>query len=300
MGSKDSTFPDMNWFEFEVLSQLMWEDRYGNQILQVLEERLGSDVVYSGKVYPALQRLEKKGFIERKKLTGKGASARGVDPIYYSLTKKGSAELKKTTMHTVIAFFEGVLATLRYKVAERALELIAESQEPPYKAGIAILGSVRQVGEDAMKMLNSFEDLEPILIMVDGLCGKCSLCMENLPGTAGMMTMRAAVDDVPLKDDYLDVLAAVTLYKEGKEWEDFMREALRTVRPGGLVLMVEFGKFNSYILEEIMNSIHKHSGAACNLEELDEATLTVPLKGILKDVKSERLKEMLLVYGTKA
>jgi DNA-binding PadR family transcriptional regulator len=300
MGSQKSPFPDMNWFEFEVMSQLLVNDKYGNQILQVLEDRYGPDVVYSGKLYPTLQRLEKKKYIARKKADGKAPSSRGIDPIYYSLTHRGRKEIEKTTMHTVVTFFDDAMASLRMNVALRAMEIVVASGEPPFKMGIALLGSEKKVGADVMQMLTSIDDVEPVMIYVDGLCGKCGLCSGGLPNLGGVMSVMATPDDLPLKDDYLDVLLTVVMYREGEEWISFMKEAMRAVKPDGTVIMVEFGQFNSYILEEIMNNIHKFSGAVCDLEEVEEETLTTPLEGMLKDAASERMKEMILVYGRKA
>jgi DNA-binding PadR family transcriptional regulator len=300
MGSKASSFPDMNWFEFEVMSQLLLEDMYGNQILQVLEEKFGSEVVYSGKLYPTLQRLEKKDFIHRKEAATKGETSRGIDPIYYSLTPKGRREIETTTMHTVVAFFDGAMKNLRINVAIRAMDIVMDSGEPPFRTGFALLGSERQVGPDVINLIRSIEELEPVLIYVEDLCENCGLCKGGLPEAGGMMTVRARADDLPLKDEYLDVLITVVLYRGGESWTTFMKEALRTVKPGGRVIMVEFGHFNSYILEEIMNNIHKLSGAVCDLEELDEETLTEPLEGLLTDIGSERVKEMILVHGRKA
>jgi DNA-binding PadR family transcriptional regulator len=297
MGSKKSPFPEMNWFEFEVLTQLLLEDKYGNQILQELEGRYGSDVVYSGKLYPTLQRLEKKGFIARKKVAERGGSSRGIDPIYYSLSNNGRKEIEKTTMHTVISFFDGAMANLRMKVATRALEIVGQSGKPPFKTGIALLGSEKKIGADVMQMITSIDAIEPVMIFVDNLCGKCELCSGGLPNLGGTMTVRGTPDEIPLKDDYLDVLLTVVMYRKDEKWVSFMKEAIRTVRPGGIVIMVEFGQFNSYILEEIMNNIHKFSGAVCDLEEVNEETLSAPLEDLLTDIGSERMKEMILVHG---
>ena len=53
------------------------------------------------------------------------------------------------------------------------------------------------------------------------------------------------------------------------------------------------------LIEDIMNTIHKMSGAICDLIEIDEKTLKSELEGRVKDIQSERMKEMILVYGKK-
>jgi PadR family transcriptional regulator PadR len=300
MVRKKSPFPEINWFEFQVLSQLMGKDRYGNQILLSLEELFGPDVVYSGKLYPTLSRLEKKGFISRKAGEGGTDSSRGVDPIYYSLTGRGRAEMQKATMQTAVTFFQGAFNALRAAVAQRVMEIIIEGGEPPLKVGVATIGSEKRLGAEAMEVIDEQDGIVPVLVYVDGLCGKCRLCYGGLKGGGPYTMVKATPEDLPLKDGYLDALLAVVLYREGPEWLSFMREALRTLKPGGRVVMVEFGKFNSFILEEIMNSFHRMGGAVCDLLEVDEATLVEPLGDMLADVSSERLNEMLIVHGKKA
>jgi len=300
MVRKKSPFPEINWFEFHVLSQLMGKDRYGNQILQSLEELFGRDVVYSGKLYPTLQRLEKKGFIKRNEGGEETGSARGVEPIFYSLTARGRAEMQRATMQTAVTFFQGAFNALRVRVASRLMEIVVESGDPPLTVGIATIGSERRIGAEAMEVIDEQEGIEPVLINVDGLCGKCRLCYGGLPGGRPYTTVKASPDDVPLKDGYLDVLVTVAIYRKGPEWLSFMKESLRTVRPGGRVIMVEFGKFNSFILEEIMNSFHRLGGAVCDLEEVDGAMLEELLAGEVDDVTSERLNEMIIICGTRA
>jgi len=277
----------------------MTEKKYGNQILTELNEKFGTDSVSSGKLYPALQKLEKNGLIERSKSNTKSNVARGMEPVHLSLTKKGRNELRMTTMHAITAFFENAMTNLRINVATRALELVAKSGKPPFKTGIALPGSEKKLGNDVMKMFINFDNLEPVLILIEGICGKCKLCYGGLNNIGGFQTVKATETDVPLKDEYLDVLICVMTYRSEKEWVSFINEALRTLKKGGLLILIEFGRFNSYILEDIMNNIHKMSGAICDLIEIDEETLQSELSGKVKDILSERMKEMIIIYGKK-
>jgi DNA-binding PadR family transcriptional regulator len=277
----------------------MNEKKYGNQILTELNEKFGEESVSSGKLYPVLQKLEKNGFIERIKSTVRSEVARGMEPIHFSLTKKGHKELKKTTMHAVAAFFDDAMTNLRIRVAARALELVAKSGKPPFRTGIALPGSEKRLGSDVMSMLSNMDDLEPVLILIEGICGKCTLCYEGLPIDGGFQTLKATESDVPLKDGYLDVLMCVMTYRQESEWITFINEGLRTLKKGGLLILIEFGRFNSFVLEDIMNNIHKMSGAQCDLIEIDEEKILPILVGKVKDITSERMKEMILVHGTK-
>jgi DNA-binding PadR family transcriptional regulator len=291
--------PDLNWFEFEILTQLMNEKKYGNQILTELNLKFGADSVSSGKLYPALQKLEKHGLIERSKSNIKSKVARGIEPVHFSLTKKGHKELKMTTMHAVTAFFEDAMTKLRMNVAARAIELVAQSGKPPFKTGISMPGSEKRLGADVMKMLTSIDELDPVLILIEGICGKCTLCYDGLPNLGGFQTVKATETDVPLKDGYLDVLICVMTYRPEIEWTTYINEALRTLKKSGLLILIEFGSFNSFILEDIMNNIHKMSGAMCDLIDIDEDVLQQELMDKVKDISSERMKEMILVYGKK-
>jgi DNA-binding PadR family transcriptional regulator len=88
--TKNFQFPNLNWFEFEILTQLMSQRRYGNEILLELNCKFGPGSFSSGKLYPALQKLEKKHYIKRVKEKKKAAGViRGVDRVYFTLTPDG-------------------------------------------------------------------------------------------------------------------------------------------------------------------------------------------------------------------
>ena len=59
MANEGIALPDLNWFDFEVLSHLLGENRYGHELLVLLNKKFGEDAVSSGKLYPALQKLER-------------------------------------------------------------------------------------------------------------------------------------------------------------------------------------------------------------------------------------------------
>ncbi|MDK2807746.1 MAG: PadR family transcriptional regulator, regulatory protein PadR [Clostridiales bacterium] len=75
-----------------LLSQLVKEDQYGYQIIKALENM--SNQVYKmgeGTLYPALKRLEQKGYL----ISYWGEAELGGRRKYYQLTKDGERYLKK-------------------------------------------------------------------------------------------------------------------------------------------------------------------------------------------------------------
>ena len=77
-----------------ILQTLKWGERHGYGIRRWIEERSGGSLeVDEGVLYPALRRLESRGWIEGKW----GETETGRKARFYSLTGKGWAALQKET-----------------------------------------------------------------------------------------------------------------------------------------------------------------------------------------------------------
>lgn len=77
--------------EVLVLKTLSWGPRHGYGIAQWLEERTGQAlVIEEGSLYPALYRMERKGWIEAEW----GTSELGRKAKFYALTPGGRARLR--------------------------------------------------------------------------------------------------------------------------------------------------------------------------------------------------------------
>lgn len=76
-----------------VLKTLSWGPRHGYGIARFIQDGAGGDVlrIGEGSLYPALYRMEKKGWIKAEW----GSSETGRDVKFYRLTAQGRARLRK-------------------------------------------------------------------------------------------------------------------------------------------------------------------------------------------------------------
>ncbi len=147
--------------------------------------------------------------------------------------------------------------------------------------------------------MDQFNDVDLYFLVIP--CMHSAAHVEHGRGSRENFTyLTSKIDDIPLKDGYLDVLCAAMLFHDLDDWGPLIKEVERVLRPGGMFVVVDFARFDSYIMEAMMQHFHK---AKCEkekllglgAEELDEA-----LSGYFKDVKTERMKDIILAYGIKA
>ena len=82
---------------FTVLWLLSKKDMYGQEIAKEIEKRRGAGKPNPGTIYPALQDLDKRGWIYSKR-NGKR--------VVYTLTKKGQKGIEKACMYFCQAYGE--------------------------------------------------------------------------------------------------------------------------------------------------------------------------------------------------
>ncbi len=294
------TLPDMNWFEFDILSQLFIERKYGNEILNDLNMKFGEGSISSGKLYPALQKLEKKGYIKRTpipKEDHRDKGTRGVERVYFTITSSGIKELENATTYSINSLFHGMMNRLQMEVAERVFEILSGSMGASFKCGIIKHDQEKNL-EMIFSRMDQFNDVDLYFLVIP--CMHSAVHVEH--GRSSMENfsyLPSKIDDIPLKDGYLDVLCATMLFHDLDDWDPLLKEVKRVLRPGGIFVVVDFARFESYIMEAMMQHFHK---ARCEeekllglrAEELEEA-----LSGFFKDVKTERMKDIILAYGKK-
>ena len=292
--------PDFNWFEFEVVSQLMIERKYGNQILQDLNGKFGEGYVSSGKLYPVLQKMEKRGYIEKvtdvEQTEEKGVT-RGVERVYFSLTEKGREQLEKATTYSSNAFMHGLMNKLQREVATRCFEILSKEYGKKMTTGLLKLcweGPLDRV----LKDLELFDEVKFYFLELE-LEGfkKCEL--ETPRTNLDITRISFKRDDIPLKSDYLDNLILVMVLHDIDNWKSFINECVRIVRPGGMLIALDFAKFDSYILEALMQNFHGTLDDEETLLGMDPEVIIDVLEPHLENILSERMKELLLVYGKK-
>lgn len=298
MAAEKDALPDMTWFEFEVLSQLIGKRMYGNEILSVLNQRFGKDSVSSGKLYPTLQKLERKGFIERTKdpdvEDGKGVS-RGVERVYLSITPTGVDELEKATTYSTKAFIQAQLLRLQKELAREFHRYITEFLGTDIRCGIAKICLDTGLEE----IISEIDKDQEVTYYYLELPFRDQLLPEECQweGSAAMSHLPARPTDLPLKDGFLDAFVIGLVLHDLEEWGPFLEEVARTVRKDGIISVVDFARFDSYILEALMSNFHKPWKDEEKLLGLDPDIVREALAPHAKDIVTERVKEFLLVHG---
>ena len=290
--------PDINWFEFEVLSHLMGRSMYGNEILSVLNQKFGKGSVSSGRLYPTLQKLERKGYVQRttdaETDDGKGIS-RGVERVYLSITPAGNVELERASTYSSKAFIQGLLLKLQREFARVVYEYITGALGTTIRCGIAKICLDTGLEE----ILSEIDKGQEITWYYLELPFQDQLLPEECQweGTAAMSHLPARPTDIPLKDGFLDALVVGLVLHDLEDWEPFLSEVARTVRKDGVIAVVDFARFDSYILEAFMSNFHKPWKEEETLLGLDADTVMEALAPHARDVVTDRCKEFLLVYG---
>ena len=105
-------------------------------------------------------------------------------------------------------------------------------------------------------------------------------------------------DDFPLKNDYLDVVVSTYDLTKNMNIKKYLAEVIRTVKPGGMVIIVEFAQFNSFILERIFAQ-NLRPGDDKKFIGLRAEEIARLMEAKLENVSVERIKEQFIVRATK-
>jgi DNA-binding PadR family transcriptional regulator len=297
--AKKFHLPELNWFEFEVLSQLISSKKFGNELLVELNKKFGEGTISSGKLYPVLQKMEKRKFIKRLKEKSKEKidGSRGMERVYYSLTPEGQVELENSTYHYTYSFVTGLLERLQLEVIKKCFQILKKEIGTSSKVGIAKL--CINVGLE--EMLSRFEEAKGFNYYILDIPYKDIIC--NVPSPESLpfelTYIPSKIDDIPLKDNYLEAVAVVTLISDIDDYEILINEISRIIKPGGLILIIDFAKFDSYILEALMKRIHQIESGDEDFLGIDVDDVIKILKTNFKDIKVEKMKEIVLICGKK-
>jgi DNA-binding PadR family transcriptional regulator len=289
--------PEPSWFEVEILYFLRDKERYGNEMLSMLKEHLGDSEVSSGKLYSDLKKMEKKKFIVRtkkKKQKSEGLMTRGVDRVYFRITDSGREALERCERYMSCWQFESML-----KRSSERIPLLIEQVILPLGTGITVgvavdpsrLGIYR-----ALDLLPEVDGVKYVLLLISSDREHTSL--SNLGKRAmEMASFPSKDDDIPLKDDYLDsVISIYPLARTSREMT-YVNELVRVVKKGGNVIIVDFSKLESYILEDIFRSQLGWSGE--ELKGHGSRGIKEILSEQLNDVDVKKFKEQYMAWGTK-
>jgi DNA-binding PadR family transcriptional regulator len=291
-------FPNLNWFEFEILTQLMAQKKYGNEIMLELNCKFGPGSISSGKLYPALQKLEKKHYIKRVKEKKKAKGViRGVDRVYFTLTVEGKKELEKAIFFSSTSMINELMFQLQLEVTERAYKIITGSLDDPHNIGLVVSGP----GLGAEYVLERYKPIKKFKFFAFELGGEPEPdnTVKSEPVGMDITFIPAKDDDFPLKSNYLDAVVFVMVLHTCDDWEPLLKESARILKPGGILMIMDFAKFDSYILEALMRNVMTWRRGPPKDMGLDRKKVKDSLIPYIKNIKTERMKEIILVYGKK-
>jgi DNA-binding PadR family transcriptional regulator len=288
--------PDIGWFELEILNFLKTRERYGNEMLQMLKDHLGENEVSSGKLYSDLKKMEKKKYIVRtkgKRQKGDSLMTRGVDRVYFRITETGVQALEKAERYMSCWQFESML-----KRSSEKIPLLIEQAVLPLGSGITVGVAVdpsRMGISRALELLPEVDGVKYVLLLISG--EKFSdIPRIDMKGRE-MASFPSKDDDIPLKDSYLDAVISIHPLTRTRKEMRYLSELVRVVREGGKVIVVDFSKLDSYILEDVFHSQLGWEGS--DLKGHDSRGIREILSELLSDVEVRKFKEQYMAWGTK-
>lgn len=289
--------PGITWFEMEILNFLKDQDRYGNEMLTMLNEHMGDDPVSSGKLYSDLKKMEKRGYInrtKRKRQKGEGLMTRGVDRVYFTITEEGSEALKKAERYISSWMFESMLRRSSEKIPG-ILERILSPLGPNATVGVAVDPSSLGIAR-ALDLIPEVDGIKYVLLLISNDDDLQTMPHIDMKGK-DLASFPSHDNDIPLKDDYLDAVVSIYPLTRAKRESTYVREIVRIARGGGKVVFIDFSKLDSYILEDVFT--HQMGWSDRDLKGHDSRGIKELLSTYLLKVELKRFKEQYIAWGRK-
>ncbi len=295
--------PDIGWFELEILYLLQEKVRYGNEIRILLNEHMGQDSVTTGKLYPVLKKMDKAGYIRqlKQKKSKKeikdeekekgGFLTRGVDRRYYEITEEGAGQIDNALKFTTSMLYNREVGVLYMKLADRLREII-DHQGDDLNIGMTIPNTIRGY-ERGLDLLPVDGDHRFILFPIrSGREGDVQFDLSQRE--LDIRSFLSKYDDLPLKGDYLDIAISTIHISEAPNARRYLSELLRTVKSGGLLIIIGYIDKDSSLMERIL---HYQLGIGYVGEDMEK--ILGKLKGQVTDIRTRRYKELFMIYGYK-
>jgi len=298
------TLPTVNWFELEVLTSISKHPKYGQQLLKELSAQL-SEQISSGRLYPVLQKLEKHGYVV------KSEQERG--RFFYTLTGKGKEEMSKATQWSLRSLMEALTRKLIEDVSLR----IQEHLESDIKAKEKMGKKIKRIATIKIPPPEVFRPMRyhPVELFIKGIPhielfsifintgAPFDRFMNNLTESDSLPNITDMVgefDDLPLKDEYVDIVFLSDSYQQSPDKERHMKEVTRILRPGGKLYFTVMARYDSYILESLGDIVYASEGGQLRPRAGMDAKEVHGLLGTyLQDVRIEPIKELYLASGRK-
>jgi SAM-dependent methyltransferase len=191
----------------------------------------------------------------------------------------------------------GLMFQLQLEVTRRSYEIITGILEDPENIGLVLNGP----GQGAEYILERFEPIMRFKFFAFELGEEPQQENTQQPeqSSLDLTLIHSKVDDFPLKANYLDAVVFVMVLHMHDDWEPLLKEASRVLKPGGVLIILDFARFDSYILEALMRNVLVWKRGAPKEMGLDMKNVKDSLKPYVKNIKTEKMKEIIMVWGTK-
>jgi len=135
-------------------------------------------------------------------------------------------------------------------MAGRIAEFIDKGGKNP-KIGISVPDKWDELHK-AVKMLKDADSAELFFLPMSAEGGREAHVNPELFGR-DIANFPSRYGDIPLKSDYLDSVISLVHMTEVPNRKQYMEEIVRIIKPDGRLMIVDFGRFDSYLLEEIFD-----------------------------------------------
>ncbi len=217
-----------------------------------------------------------------------------MDRVYFTITESGREALVTSERYMSSWLFESMLQRSSEKIP-KIIERILSPLGPNATVGVAVDPSKLGIAR-ALELLPEVDGIKYALLLISNKDD-----LEPMPhidtGDKDMASFPSNDDDIPLRDGYLDAVVSIYPLTRAKRERTYVREIIRVVRPGGKVVVVDFSKLDSYILEDIFSS--QMGWTEKDLKGHDSRGIKEILTGYLQKVEVKRFKEQYIAWGRK-
>lgn len=289
----------VSWVELEILKILNKapEPVYKGEMINYFRTKYHDTEIEEkpeSSFYAIFDRLEKESFIQTNPIPGKGYKT------FLEITNKGRAELNRALYWSVSTIFESMTEEL-----------------------IKILDNICIKNMGCLKDMN-FGIISPnnIEFLIPKVCGECvNATEEDLPHRFNILMpysedtdvpfyqkIRSNYDNIPLKSDFLDRIMSILslgLIKK-QEFDTFLSETKRLLKPGGKIAFVELITFESYLFEALQKLTDGFSSffpkrAPRGFTQINQREVKNQIEKAFgeKNIKMIELREFVLVIAEK-
>jgi DNA-binding PadR family transcriptional regulator len=277
---------NLGWFELQLLILISQQESYGYEILQTLKHS-GNLKISTGALYPALRRLEEKGYVKTRHYRKK----KPPDRVYYCISDTGKLILMEMANYLLM-----IIDRCTWKYLTEFRELII--QKANIKEGDTIMDFSITTGElFALDLSQKVGKSGRVLLIIDNINQKriykkyfSKIKIENIKIISGQIPF------TPLIDNSVDSAVQIIGLHHFKEPLNVIREMTRIIKPGGKLIISDIQKIDHIIFNYVCKMFlanHYRNGTS------EQELYDLLSKSKLKNIKTNIWHGMVIGEGIK-